>query len=110
MHTMTQEQIMYQNTCFDLATGEYRNHPLKSIGNIIHYLRGYGLREYDTVTIGFDGSVGKVTLWGNVIATYTFNETMPIFTFIDKYDWLQAKQDNYIACKDVYPNPHKTNN
>lgn len=102
MHTMTQEQIIYQNTCFDLATSEYRNYSFKSIGNIIHYLRGYGLLEYDTATIGH----GKVNLWGKVIATYTFNETMPIFTFIDKYDWLQAKQDNYIACKDVYPNPY----
>ncbi len=103
----SQEQIKYENTLFNLVTGDYRGYDLGSVGNIAHWLRALGLQQYDIVTIGFKNDVGKVNLYGKLLATFIINEklNMPIFTFDKEYDWLQDAQDNYISCLGKYPDP-----
>jgi hypothetical protein len=114
MNTMiekSQEQIKFENMCCELCLGEYRRSPFKSMGNIIHWLRALGLIQYETVQIGWNKqfNCGEVNLWGQVIATYTFDENrgIPIFKFIETYDWCQDMQENYLANLDKFENPYK---
>lgn len=101
----SQEQIIYENICADRCMGDYRGYPLGSIGNVIHWLRTLGFRDYDRVQIGED----SVHYWGRVIATFTINSDlgMPVFTFDNEHKWLQRQQDIYIQCIGKYSNPYE---
>ena len=102
----SQEQIIFENICMERCMGDYRGYPLGSSGNVVHWLRALGFRNYDTVQVGN----GVVEHWGKVLATFTINNElgMPIFNFNkEEYKWLQHQQDTYIACIDKYENPYK---
>ncbi len=100
---MEQEQIIYENTLLRAITSHYKKYEFKSLGNCIHWLYTYGLIQYDIVQFGDN----KVTLHGTQIATIDFDDQlqMPIFTFIDKYDWLKNTQTHFINGLSKYPNP-----
>lgn len=100
-----QEQILFENTCFYLATGDYRGYPPMSLGNVIHWLRAYRLNQYDSVTIGFENGVGSVHLYGKLIATFKNENDMPVFTFLDGYEYYNTIQKNYLNNKDALKNP-----
>lgn len=103
----SQEQIVFEHVCIEMCLGEYRRSPYQSVGQIIHYLRAYGLRNYETVQIGFKNGVGEVISWGNVIATYVFDDIrkMPVFKF-EKHEYVQRHQDLYLAGLDRFENPY----
>jgi hypothetical protein len=105
----TQEQIIFENVCLQLLCGEYRNHPLESIGNILHYLRAYGLHQYDTCQIGWRDDHGQVHLWGKVVATFTidYDRRLPVFIFDHEHEWLQRRHDTYLAGLPVFVNPYE---
>jgi hypothetical protein len=94
MQEKSQKQIRYENTLLRSQIGEYKSYKLGTLGNIIHWLYVYNLIQYDTVQIG----ESKVKLHGNLVATYHLDKEkeMPIFKFVDKYDWMQETQDNFI--------------
>jgi hypothetical protein len=108
----TQEEIKYQNMCADLLTGDfsqYRRFP-ESVGNVVRWLRAVGLRDYDRVQVGQKNGINQVTLFGEVIATFTFTKEpteMPVFRFSAKYDWCQDRQDNYITNYGKFEDPYE---
>lgn len=99
----SQEQIIFETTCINLATSEYRKYPPMSLGNIIHWLRAYRLNEYDRVTIGMEDGIGSVNLFGKKFATFKNVDNMPVFTFEDEY--YEMIQSNYLNNKDIFKNP-----
>jgi hypothetical protein len=101
----SQEQIRFENTCLNLATGDYRGCPPQSIGNVIHYLRGYGLHQYDIVQIGYRNEIGTVNLYGKPIATFRFVDDIPVFTFDNEHEYQKLNQDNYLNNRNVFENP-----
>jgi hypothetical protein len=104
-----QDQIIYENICMQLCTGDFSRYKVGSVGNIVQWLRALGLIHYDITQIGWNSTLnqGEVTLWGDIIATYMIDNkyNIPVFTFIDKYKWLQFKQTTYIESIEKYPNP-----
>lgn len=100
---MTQEEIVYQNVCLDMEMGDYRGYAVGSIGNVIHHLRAYGLREYDVVQIGS----GKVMLYGRDIAVYTMTEDRPVFAFIEDCSHCAHRQKMYLDGLSKFKNPYK---
>ena len=99
----SQQQIVFENTCLNLELGDYRHYPIGSIGCIIHWLRAYGLHQYDLVQIGN----GEVMLWGGLVATFDFTPDMPVFSFTSEYEYLNRKQKNYLDFRNVFENPFK---
>ena len=101
---MEQSEIHYRNTLTKILTGDYRNARYMTIGQIIHYLRSYGLIQYDLCIIGKN----SVELFGKEIATFVFDDDkqLPVFTFIkdEEYEHLEFKQEYYLKYKDVYGN------
>lgn len=99
-----QEQIIFESICIERCMGDYRGYPLGSIGNVVHWLRAFGFRDYDRVQIGDN----TVTYWGKPLATFTIDEDlkMPVFTFNDEHEWLQRQQDTYIQGIGKYENPY----
>ncbi len=97
---MEQEKIIYENTLLNLQISEYKSYPFKSLGNVIHWLKAYGILEYDRITIGNY----QVDLFGKLVATFYFDENkeMPIFNFTEKWSWLDKKQKNYLENKINY--------
>lgn len=53
-------------------------------GCVIHWLKVYGCKHYESVTVGN----GEVSLWGCLIARVTWRDVMPIF------DWQKTKDKN----------------
>ena len=94
MQEKSQSQIMYENTLLRSQIGEFKSYKPGTLGNVIHWLNAYGLKQYDIVQIGEN----KVTLHGDLVATYHLDEKkgMPIFRFDEKYDWLQKQQSNFM--------------
>lgn len=101
----SQEQIIFENTCLRLACGDFRGYNVGSVGNVIHYLHGYGLIDYDRVQIGFNDGIGTVELFGEVIATFQVTKDHPVFSFGENHQHIQDRQTNYIECLDKFPNP-----
>src|SRR5687768_12573120 len=104
-----QEQIIFENICMDRCLGDYRNYPLNSVGNICHWLRALGFRDYDRVQIGWRNDIGTVSFWGKTIATYRISDElqMPVFAFDNEHKWLQHQQDTYLAGLSKFDNPYK---
>lgn len=91
----TQEKIRFDNMLAHEQGSEYIKYSYQSVGMVIHFLYVYGLPQYDTATISFN----SVTLFGETIATYTWNKRlrMPIFTFYSrKYEYLLEAQEIYL--------------
>lgn len=86
----TQEQLELKNIQFRIKDGYLKNHPFKSLGNVLHWLYVYGnLKLAESATVGN----GIVTYNGKNLASYVFDEQlqMPIFTFDLKFDFWGAE-------------------
>jgi len=89
-----QQEIKFENTLqrmFISPYFEYSNIP-NSVGQIIHYLYSYSFRDYDRVQVGNN----TVQYRGEEIASFKLVKSIPVFTFIPKYDYLQETQNNYL--------------
>lgn len=111
---LTQEEIKYHNMCADLCSGDFRQYMKypESVGNIVHWLRACGFRDYDRVQVGYNSKegIGTVTFYGKVMATYRFVKNpmeMPVFQFSREYNNLQDRQDNFIANHGKIENPYQ---
>ncbi|NJO64010.1 MAG: hypothetical protein HC836_39285 [Richelia sp. RM2_1_2] len=105
----SQEQILFENVCLQLVTGDYRGYSFKSTGNIVHWLRALGLIYYDVTIIGWKNELGEVHLHGKLIATYHFDFVLkiPIFQFKAPYLFMQDRQEKYISGLTKFEDPYK---
>lgn len=114
---LSQEEITFQNTCGELATGDYNQylkHP-NSVGAICQWLKAYRLLEYDRVIISSNGDTLEIRLWGRLLCWSNWDKelNMPIFTpnyidlqFYDVKQRIVFIQENYMKGKDKYKNPY----
>lgn len=90
-----QFRIHFENLLTKKLSGYARSYKFNSVGNIIHWLYVYGTLEVaESVQIG----AKSIVYHGTTIATYENDEElqMPIFTFIDKFNWLAQNQEVFL--------------
>jgi hypothetical protein len=104
MRMSKQDEIKFENMISDDQTRWWtcpRNEKGElyiSLGTVLHFLYVYGNFDMaETATVGD----GKVNYHGEQVATFTtFKETdkykLPIFTFIEKYNWMNEKQEIFL--------------
>lgn len=98
-----QEEIRFENmmskdqgnwwSCTKDADGKF----YCSLGTILHFLYMFGnFNMAETCTVGDY----KVTFHGETVATFEWSEKLnvPIFKFIEKYNYMQEQNDLLIKC------------
>lgn len=90
-----QIQIQFENMLANSKNNWWSHYKYPSIGCILSWLYVYG-----TFDIAENATVGNNTVQyhGEKIANYKMDDElqMPVFEFIDKYDWIQYKQDLFL--------------
>ena len=98
MHKKNQNKIQFENLHTKHLGGWWGNSPIKSLGNIIHWLYTYGTLDIaEQVTVGD----GEVHWFGRLMVKFKYTEENPEIPFFydleyPEYEFIMINQEKYL--------------